>query len=144
MNVIIKSKKFYPITRTNLVNQQRLIAEFEQQWNQSEESIRKDYGRSYHDGFVRTMTLAMDSARTEIEQVVGTIERAVTTTQVEYSYTVARYSERIRIWFWQTIAPTIVVDFLMRKFLTDCNGQPKLLKENQMLNPLRNVDNKSK
>ncbi|XP_046909758.2 retinol dehydrogenase 7 [Dermatophagoides farinae] len=125
--------------RTNLVNQQRLIAEFEQQWNQIEESIRKDYGRSYHEGFVRTMTQAMDSARSEIEQVVRTMERAVTTTQVEYSYTVARYSERIRIWFWQTIAPICVIDFFMRKFLTDCNGQPKMLKE-KMINPRNVVD----
>lgn len=78
------------------------------------------------------METALGTARPQIDQVVDTMERAVTQEVVEPYYTVMKHVERIRIWFFSTIAPTPLVDFLMCKALTNGNGTPaKLMRKSE-------------
>lgn len=69
------------------------------------------------------MTMALETARDDIQEVVNTMTNSVTLADVDNYYVVARKSERIRLWFWETIAPIALIDYLMKKTLT--NGVPK-------------------
>lgn len=113
--------------RTNLVNRERLTSGYEAGWNATEEETKADYGREYFDGFARTMETALDTARDQVDQVVDTLERAVTQEIVEPYYQVMKHVERIRVWFFATLAPTPLIDFLMCKALTNGNGTPARL-----------------
>ncbi|KAI2796253.1 hypothetical protein BLOT_015959 [Blomia tropicalis] len=115
--------------KTNLVNRERLTNDYDQGWQTSSNETKQDYGNDYFDGFVRTMETALDTARDQIDQVVDTLERAVTQEIVESHYQVMKHVERIRVWFFSTLAPTPLVDYLMCKALTNGNGKPSMLKE---------------
>ena len=114
-------------SRTNLVNRERLIAGYEQGWLATPEDTKQDYGRQYFDGFTATMEIALDTARDQVDHVVDTLERAVTQELVEPYYTVMKHLERIRVWFFNNLAPTPLIDLLMCKALTTPNGIPARL-----------------
>lgn len=67
--------------------------------------------------------MALETARDDIQQVVNVMANSVTLVDVDFYYVVARKSEQIRLWFWETISPIGLIDYLMEKFLT--NGVPK-------------------
>ncbi|UXI17712.1 protein disabled [Sarcoptes scabiei] len=113
--------------RTNLVNLQRLQKEFDLFWNETDESIQNDYGRSYYEGFQRTMIYSLETARKDIERVINAIKEAIILSKVQPYYRIANKHELIRLWFWEMIAPIWLIDLLMRKLLTDCNGTPAML-----------------
>ncbi len=122
-----KTSFFVFVFRTNLVNRERLSADYEAGWQATPEDARADYGHAYFEGFKRTMETALETARDATEQVVDTLERSVAQEVVEPYYVVLKHIERVRIWFFATLAPTALIDLLMCKALTNGNGTPARL-----------------
>lgn len=94
-----------------------MVEDYERSWKTTTPEIQQAYGRQYWEGFIRVMDKGVNTARHTVDQVVDCFVDAVTFEQVEPYYQVMRLWERIRIWYFQYIAPTELVDYLIIRFI---------------------------
>ena len=73
------------------------------------------------------MDMMMDTSRDSVGQVVNCLAEAVSLEHVQPYYQVMKPWENIRIWFYQNLAPTFLIDCMLSKYLTDINGVPAQL-----------------
>lgn len=115
------------LSRTLLVDKDRLQQVYDEGWRQTPKDVQGAYGRAYYDRFVGTMDTAMETARDGVDQVVETMVRAVVQAEVEANYRVMRHWERVRVWVFETLVPEAVVDWILETMMSHKIGLPAAL-----------------
>ena len=97
-------------------------------WEQTSEEVRQDYGECYLKGYQALLDKALLTARDSVNQVVETMFTAVTQESVSCYYRVLGKFERLRVWMFEYIWPTRVLDWISYLGCIWVTGVPEKIK----------------
>jgi len=83
---------------TNIMNQDQLFSSIERSWNETNESVKSDYGLTYKERFKKRLANSLGVCRPNINEVIDSIEEAVTSDDPEIYYRCCGPLDRPCLW----------------------------------------------
>lgn len=100
---------------TNLTADQIIIPTMERQWNDTPEDVRKEYGEAYFEKCKEYLKKGLADSRTNIQEVIDDLERAVVCEQPKFAYHPDGFWRGLQ-WRLLYIAPPAMQDFIFNSF----------------------------
>lgn len=112
-----------------MANRENIVNYINKAWDETDESVRSDYGNEYIESFKKYLGNASTSVRKDPNEVVQAIIKATTSETPQTRYTCCGYSFRL-IWWFAEHFPSELTDELFRLTRRSVSVKPKAL-ENQ-------------
>ncbi|XP_067135047.1 17-beta-hydroxysteroid dehydrogenase type 6-like isoform X1 [Centruroides vittatus] len=97
--------------RTRMTTEDAVNKGLDNNWQKTPDIVKESYGQDYFEAFRKSLLKAQQTARTNILEVIETLQEAVLVENPNYTYRCAGIKDLIRFWF-MSILPTPVMDIL--------------------------------
>lgn len=97
--------------RTRMTTEDAVNKGLENNWQKTPDIVKESYGQDYFEAFRKSLLKAQQTARTNILEVIETLQEAVLVENPNYTYRCAGVKDLIRFWI-MSIMPTPIMDIL--------------------------------